>query len=245
MRKVLELSHLTKLFDTHESGRKCSRRFLPAANPLGSSCTSRPKRPVHCQRCRRVGLFAGITAPRGIRRPHQQPSPRCHDSDAHHTLRFSGIGPRYQSGSGHTADIPVRVRQLASNRVGERIFHPRGWRSRRGTVRKNRSTAQVKECVRFGQIAKSRNLGKSLGLKSYVLPAPEARPAILQSAQSPRARMVSQESVRPCFASSTSPQCPAARNAGSIAASKSTGSRKTRPKCWRTAQTSSTPKSAR
>ena len=87
VRKVLEMSRLTQVFDAHESEEKAVAAFYRAGAPAGARRNARPHRPQHSVRrlqSRRARLLARTPAPRGIRRSVHQPPGRRSDPDAYH-----------------------------------------------------------------------------------------------------------------------------------------------------------------
>jgi anti-sigma B factor antagonist len=96
VRKVLDLSHLTKLFDAHESEEQAVAAFYSPKARTDTVVPTGPQRAVPRHRCQRARLLARAAA-RRLRRPHQQPPARRHAVDAHHAFRRSAGGPRYTS----------------------------------------------------------------------------------------------------------------------------------------------------
>jgi anti-sigma B factor antagonist len=71
VRKVLEMSRLTAVFDSHESEEKAVAAFLPSRSPPRNAGIHRPQRSVPRLQCRRARLLTRTAAPRRIRRSVQ------------------------------------------------------------------------------------------------------------------------------------------------------------------------------
>ena len=66
VRKVLEMSRLNTIFDTHESEEKSGRGFLPSRNPCRGAGLNRPQHSLSRFQRRRARLPARTPAPRRI-----------------------------------------------------------------------------------------------------------------------------------------------------------------------------------
>jgi anti-anti-sigma factor len=70
VRKVLELSHLTSLFDSHESEEKAVAAFYQQRSTFRGAGLERPQRPLPRLQCRCACLLARTSAARWLRGSH-------------------------------------------------------------------------------------------------------------------------------------------------------------------------------
>jgi len=85
VRKVLEMTRLTTVFDAHESEEKAVAAFYRPGVCRGP-CPHWPQGSVPGLQCRRARLFARTAAPCRIRRPEHLPRKRRSSLDARHAF---------------------------------------------------------------------------------------------------------------------------------------------------------------
>ena len=130
VRKVLELSHLAKLFDTHDSEEKAVASFY--APRVRAEAPAAAGRSVLC-----LDSNADVLAylRELLRREGYDVHTSSHLRDAMILMRITHfdlllMGPDVAAVPGHATSLPVRLRQPAGHRAGQRVLHSRCRRSR-------------------------------------------------------------------------------------------------------------------